>query len=505
MDGFNTKPQDNQNQFGAADLTAMPAGYGDYTGGSKGSSVSDSDLTAALNQAVQAPVPSSTTASQPSALDASSSLQPAAASTAPVTTSTTTTTVVDDHNHGDPGTGGHPNLHTSLDAVDVKTDLTQAVLSKATGRASFGKLARIAFSRGDFLDPGAGDNTVIGSGGSDIIVGKGGGFNTITTGTGRDTVVLGEETTNRIFDFDPTKDTLAIDSSIPLEDIVIAQGKNTGKGGLNQPLDRVDSTLIIDKREGHILADLTFTKAESLTDKNFVQIRSNLLDTIGKFGRFANVQQADDSGQQLNGTLKRDKLLGGEGNDFLFVGDDGFKFGTAKGSGPQEFPFPNPSPGTSELTPSLKNGVLTITGSYKDFDAAPLFSQNETSIDPKATILNGSDPVSLINGFLKVPKDVEGNPISGTHLHFSPSEDSRGNFADATVVRYLTNTAVDAKSGTISGQFHLTPDEQAALLAGNLYVNIHSNIDVDGDGKAGFPTGENRLNFNQNIVQFTGR
>jgi hypothetical protein len=103
---------------------------------------------------------------------------------------------------------------------------------------------------------------------------------------------------------------------------------------------------------------------------------------------------------------------------------------------------------------------------------------------------------------LKVPKDVEGNLLSGTHLHFSPAGDSRGNFADATVVRFFENTPIDAKSGTLKGEFELTPTEQAALLAGNLYVNIHSNLDVDGDGKAGFPTGENRLNLNRDVVQF---
>ncbi len=104
---------------------------------------------------------------------------------------------------------------------------------------------------------------------------------------------------------------------------------------------------------------------------------------------------------------------------------------------------------------------------------------------------------------MKVPKDVEGNPLSGTHMHFSPSGDARGSFADATVVRYLTNTPTDDRSGKISGEFELTPAEQAAFLAGDFYINAHSNIDADGDGKAGFPTGENRINFNQDVVKFT--
>ncbi|MBD1846084.1 CHRD domain-containing protein [Cyanobacteria bacterium FACHB-63] len=196
--------------------------------------------------------------------------------------------------------------------------------------------------------------------------------------------------------------------------------------------------------------------------------------------------------------------MGGGGDDFLYVGDDGFKIDTAKGSGATEFPFRvDTTSGTTELKSELKDGVLRVTGDYKDFDAFPLFSQGEKEIDPKAKILNGSDPKALIDNFLKVPKDVEGNAISGTHLHFSPSGDSRGSFADATVVRYFTNTPTDPKSGKISGEFELNPAEQAALLAGNFYTNIHSNVDGDGDGKAGYPTGENRINFNRDVVKFT--
>ncbi|MBC7968856.1 MAG: CHRD domain-containing protein, partial [Verrucomicrobia bacterium] len=178
------------------------------------------------------------------------------------------------------------------------------------------------------------------------------------------------------------------------------------------------------------------------------------------------------------------------------------KFGTAKGGGGTEFPFKTDSPGTSELTPTLKNGVLSVSGSYKDFDGAPLFSQGEKELDPNAKILSGADPKALMEGFLKVPVDKEGHAISGTHLHFSTAGDNRGNFADATVIRYFENTPIDAKSGTLSGTFALSPEEQAAFLGGNLYVNIHSNVDVDGDGRAGFATGENRLNFNKDVVKF---
>lgn len=213
-----------------------------------------------------------------------------------------------------------------------------------------------------------------------------------------------------------------------------------------------------------------------------------------------------DNYAQHNGTQGSDKITGGKGDDFIFPGKDTFKFNTAEAkSGAEEFPFPNPSKGSSQANASLDDkGNFKVDGSFKNFEAAPLFSQGEKQIDPKATILNGSDPQALIDGFLKVPEDVEKNKISGTHLHFSPTGDDRGPFADATVVRYFDNkTNSDGKSGTISGDFKLKPEEQAALLAGNLYANIHSNVDVDKDGKAGFPTGENRLNFNQKVVQFT--
>ena len=461
MEGFNQKTSlDVSNSVGAAD-SLLSLNSGSSGSQSKGSSVQDANLENALNQAL-----------------APDERQPAAAS--------------DDHDHAP--TVGPFVLHADLNNVADSRGLDAKQLFRETSfRDDLG-------AKGDVLNPRGGNNTVIGSGDSDIIRGTGRGFNTITTGTGKDTIILGKETTNRIFDFDAANDRFAL-SGINSKNIVIAQGKNPGKGGLDQPLDSLNNALVIDKRDGHILASLTFAKAATLSEKNFVTAapEANLsLQNLKDIG--FKTQQGDG---KLTGTQGHDRLIGGAGDDFLYVGNDGFKTNTAKAtSGENEFPFKNNSPGSTELNTELKDGVLRINGSYKNFDAAPLFSQGETVIDPKATILNGSDPVSLINGFLKVPQDVEGNKLSGTHLHFSPSEDDRGNFADATVVRYFTNTPTDAKSGTIAGEFELTPTEQAAFLAGNLYANIHTNVDLDGDGKAGFPTGENRINFNKNVIQF---
>ncbi|NEQ27263.1 MAG: CHRD domain-containing protein [Microcoleus sp. SIO2G3] len=403
----------------------------------------------------------------------------------------------DDHDH---------TIKDAIQVTHVSTDSLQSGRSfdeSKVGQTSAVKLlARAGVSRGDVLDPGGGTNTVISGRGSDVILGTGRGFNTITTGTGRDAIVLGQETTNRIFDFDPANDILVLGEGITVNDVTIQQGTNRTKAGVNTTTDFVDNTLIIDKRNGHVLASLAFTKAEAITEKNIRALEPGQLQAINTnplVSRFFATQNGEG---QLNGTRRSDRLIGGGGNDFLFLGDGNFQLNKATGGGGTEFPFATDSPGTSEVSLELKGGVLKVNGSYRDFDGAPLFSQGETTIDPKARILNGSNPQALVNGFLAVSQDSEGNARTGTHLHFSPAGDDRGNFADATVVRFLKNTPTDAKSGTISGEFKLTPEEQAALLSGNLYVNIHTNNDVDGDGEAGFPTGENRLNLNKNVVKF---
>jgi hypothetical protein len=403
-------------------------------------------------------------------------------------------TLPNDHDHA-PAVGKFEK-HVDLSEVDGARGLNVGSLVRERNfRDDLG-------AKGDFFNPKGGDNVVIAGGDSDIIRSTGGGFNTITTGTGKDTIFLGKETTARIMDFDPNNDRFVITGGLSPRDIVIAQGKDATKGALNQPLDSKDNALVIEKTTGHILASMTFTKASALSEKNFVRnsFEGNQslrgLDQIG-------FKTQRGSGKISGNNDVKDRLIGGDGNDFLFAGDNAFRFETAKGGGGTEFPFPTDSGGTSELNLEMKNGVLNVNGTYKDFDGALLFSQGETEIDPKARILNGSDPKTLVEGFLKVSNDSEGNARTGTHLHFSPSNDDRGNFADATVVRFYKETVNDdGRSGTISGSFKLSPEEQAALLAGNLYTNLHTNMDVDGDGKAGFPTGENRVNFNKDVVKF---
>lgn len=460
MEGFDSKKH-LHNETGIADSALIPSTPTQLTTRSIGSSTPDSELEKSLNDAL--------------APDEKETLTP----------------VSNDHDHS-PAVGKF-EVHIGLDKVDSPRNLDAKKVARDTS------FTDNLGAKGDYLNPKGGNNTVIGSGDSDIIRGTGRGFNTITTGTGKDSIILGKETTNRIFDFDPANDRFVLAGVNP-KDIVIAQGKNPGKGGLEQPLDSVNNALIIDKNGGHILAALPFVKASQLNESHFVRNTAEANASLKDLKEQGfNVQHGNG---KITGTQGHDRLIGGDGDDFLYVGDDGFKFNPAKGGGGTEFPFKTDSPGTSELTPELKDGVLRVNGTYTNFDGFPLFSQGETTIDPNAKILNGSDPKALVDGFLKVPKDVEGNLLSGTHLHFSPAGDNRGNFADATVVRFFENNPTDAKSGTIEGEFELTPEEQAALLAGNLYVNIHTNIDGDGDGRAGFPTGENRINFNRDVVQF---
>ena len=488
MDGFSNGQDSNRRDINNHDFSAaehfstQSPELGQLVRNSKGSFFRDSNLRDALKQAFGVTADNADTATAANAT----------AANAPAPT-LTVNTPPDDHDHAPAGAGNFEFHVGSLDQVAV----TKTLSKNNIGRT--GSLKDAVGSRGDFLLPGAGKNTVIGSGDNDIIVGAGGGFNTITTGGGKDTIILGQETTNRIFDFDPTKDKFALAPGLNPDDIVIAQGKNPGKGGLGQPLDSLNNTLIIDKSTNHILATMPFTKAASFSESQFSKLNPLSIFSLAQVD--FKIQAGDG---QLNGSgQQHDLMIGKGGDDFLYVGDNSFKIGTAKGSGPTEFPFPNDSPGTSEATATLQGGTLKITGSYKNFDASPLFSKGDTAIDSSAKILNGSDPVALINGFLKVPQDVEGNKITGTHMHFSPTGDSRGNFADATVIRYIKETPTDAKSGTLAGEFHLNPDEQAAFLAGNIYMNIHTNVNTDGDNRGGFPTGENRLDFNQNVVQLT--
>jgi RTX calcium-binding nonapeptide repeat (4 copies) len=321
----------------------------------------------------------------------------------------TLATTPDDHDHNP--TVGNFQLHIELDQVASARGLNVKQLVRDTSfRDNLG-------AKGDYLNPKGGNNVVIGSGDSDVIRGSGGGFNTITTGTGKDTVILGRETTNRVLDFDPANDRFVLSGLNP-KNIIIAQGKNPGKGGLEQPLDSVNNALIIDKKTEHILATLPFVKASDLSEKNFARNSIEANRSLANLKDMGFKNQRGDG--KLTGTQGHDRLIGGGGDDFLYVGDDGFKTVTAKGTGPAEFPFATDSPGTTELSTELKNGVLKVNGTYQNFDAFPLFSQGETTIDPKAKILNGSDPVSLVNNFLSVPKDVEGNPLSGTHLPLVP-------------------------------------------------------------------------------------
>jgi hypothetical protein len=464
MQGLDTRTHNQQHATGIADPSLNPSNSTPSANTSVGSSVQDSNLEKALNQ----------------------TLAPDEQAIAPATTA-------DDHDHA-PVVGPF-QLHVDLNNVANARGLdVNQVGKETTFLDKFG-------DKGDFINPGQGNNVVIGTGGNDVIRATGGGLNTITTGSGNDIIILGKETTNRILDFDPSRDHFDLQGLNP-KNIIIAQGKNPGKGGLDQPLDSVNNALVIDKESNHILATLPFVKASDLSEKNFEKLTPEANQSLKDLKNQGFTTQKGDG--QLTGKAAHERLIGGNGDDFIFAaGDNGVKFNTAKTtSGANEFPFPNDSQGSSEANLSLKDGVLTVNGSYKDFNAFPLFSQGEKTIAPDAKILNGSDPVSLINNFLKVPNDVEGNPLSGTHLHFSPSGDDRGNFADATVVRYFTNTPTSPTTGTISGQFHLTPVEQAALLAGDLYLNIHTNINGTGDGKSGFPTGENRINFNKDVVQF---
>ncbi|MGG6262943.1 hypothetical protein ACQ4M3_24290 [Leptolyngbya sp. AN03gr2] len=158
--------------------------------------------------------------------------------------------------------------------VDLDTVIDQRTLDPAANlRDRLGE-------NGDVLDGGGGNNVVIGAGGSDIFLANSdGAFNTITTGSGEDLVVLGKDTTNRIFDFDPAADQFGLDG-ILFSDLVIGQGSNPDNGGLNQPLDSDNNALVIDRNTNNILASLTFANAGELSEDNFITVTPEELESL---------------------------------------------------------------------------------------------------------------------------------------------------------------------------------------------------------------------------------
>ncbi|WP_088894868.1 hypothetical protein [Leptolyngbya ohadii] len=124
---------------------------------------------------------------------------------------------------------------------------------------------------GDLLDGKGGTNTIIAGGDDDVIKSDTeGAFNTIATGFGNDVIVLGLEATADVLDFDTNTDKFALGEGLTLDRIIYGQGQNPDKGGLEQPLDSENNTLILDRDTGHTLAATRFTIAEDFSEKNFV-------------------------------------------------------------------------------------------------------------------------------------------------------------------------------------------------------------------------------------------
>lgn len=124
---------------------------------------------------------------------------------------------------------------------------------------------------GDLLDGKGGTNTIIAGSDSDVIKSDTeGAFNTIATGFGNDVIVLGLEATADILDFDTNTDRFALGEGLTLDRIIYGQGQNPDKGGLEQPLDSENNTLVLDRETGHTLAATRFTNAEDFSEKNFV-------------------------------------------------------------------------------------------------------------------------------------------------------------------------------------------------------------------------------------------
>jgi hypothetical protein len=236
---------------------------------SQGSSIHDSDVTKALDQSLdQSTGQDSVTNSTSSSSDTQNSLDQSLAPSE----------VDEAFLHVD------PSQLENTKTLDVNTIQTEPNLADRLG------------NEGDFLDPGGGDNTVIGAGGNDIIVGNGGGFNTITTSDGRDLLILGVETTNRVFDFDPNQDQFGLTGDLEAENLLLGQGKDATKAGIDQPLDSENNAVLIDQAGGnHVLASLTFVDAQELSEQNFVNVDPQQLSNLSQDTQLFASQQSQSS------------------------------------------------------------------------------------------------------------------------------------------------------------------------------------------------------------------
>lgn len=234
-------------------------------------------------------------------------------------------------------------------------------------------------------------------------------------------------------------------------------------------------------------------------------VKRSLKDISGGTNEHDHPIVADSSKLPTTGDRNYNTVLGGgkrvlkgdgKQDSFLFASAGKVTFDKVEGSGKTEFPFPNGSPGSASLDLKLsKDGSnLKVNGEFKDFIGKPLFQDGKLDLDPKANLLGGKKAEELVEGFKKTPFDSEGNALTGGHFHVGPTGDDRGPHADGTIERNLKVTQKTASSGTLTGDFNLTPVETAFVVAGNNYFNIHS------DGPGGLPTGEARADVNKNRV-----
>lgn len=150
MEGFNTKNHNHQHDLDQATDASTSTGFATSSTASKSVSIQDNTLEDALNK----------------------TLSPDEQNIAPA--APTSTATPDDHDHA-PVVGPFV-LHADLNNLaDVRNLDAKKVGKETSFKDRFG-------DKGDFINPGGGNNVVIGTGGNDVVRGTGRGLNTITTG-----------------------------------------------------------------------------------------------------------------------------------------------------------------------------------------------------------------------------------------------------------------------------------------------------------------------------------
>ena len=114
----------------------------------------------------------------------------------------------------------------------------------------------------------------------------------------------------------------------------------------------------------------------------------------------------------------------------------------------------------------VENGILEVQLS------------GSQEVPPVMTDATGSATVNLRDNTITVQGDFANasSPVSAAHIHLAPM----GENGDVIIPLNVT-TSADGTSGILSGEGELTDEQLEAARMGNLYINVHSEMNPGGE------------------------